>query len=132
MRKIVLASHGKLSEGMVDSVKMILGNRNDLSWLSLHPGEHPDDLCELLGKEVDENVKDDYIVVTDVLGGSVNNSLLKLLTRKNVHIITGMHLGLVLTLCSSNEEDIEKMIHQALKDTSGYIIYANDLLKEEW
>lgn len=132
MRNIVLASHGKLSEGMKDSVEMILGKREELSWIALYPGEHPDSLRIQLEKEIDEHPEHDYVIVSDVLGGSVNTSLLQLLKKERVYIITGMHLGLVLTLCAADECDTEKMIHQVLKETSGYIIYANDLLKDAW
>lgn len=130
MRKFILASHGKLSEGMVDSVEMILGKQPLLSWISLYPGELPKNMYQELLKEIEENPNDEYVIVTDLLGGSVNTAILQLLMKNGVYIITGMHLGLILSLCMSKEENTEKMIYQVLDETKGYIIYANDLLKK--
>lgn len=130
MRKIILASHGKLSEGMVDSVQMILGQREELSFFSLYPGEHPDQLLQELENLINAHPNDEFIVVTDILGGSVNNALMHLLANPRVHLITGMNLGLVITLCSSENENTEEMIHEVLNETKNYIVYANDLLKE--
>lgn len=129
MRKYVLASHGMLSEGMADSVKMILGQPESLSWVALHEGEHPDDIRKKLEQVIVEDADNEYVIVSDVIGGSVNTAMLQLLKLKNVHIIAGMHLGMILALCTSDEPDTEKMIHQVLKETMGNIIYANDLLK---
>lgn len=129
MRKFILASHGKLSEGMVDSVRMILGEPESLAWVSLHEGEHPDDIRKILEQQIIEEPHNEFVIVSDVLGGSVNTSMLQLLKQKNVHVIAGMHLGLILALCTSDEIDTEHMIHQVLKETMGSIIYANDLLK---
>lgn len=129
MRKFILASHGKLSEGMVDSTQMIVGEMQNLSWISLHPGEHPDDIRIKLEEEILNEPENDFVIVSDVIGGSVNTALLQLLKLKNVHIITGMHLGMILSLCTTEERDTEKLIHQVMMETKGYIIYANDLLK---
>lgn len=130
MRKIILASHGRLSEGMKDSVEMILGKKEELSYIGLFPGEQPSELYGKVEKTIDDDNDNEFIVVTDVIGGSVNTALLQLIRKERVHVVCGMHLGLILSLCTATEENTEKMIHQVLKDTSGYIIYANDLLKQ--
>ena len=42
MIKLILASHGELSKGMVNSVKMIVGSlADDVESFSLYPGENP-------------------------------------------------------------------------------------------
>lgn len=129
MRKYILASHGKLSEGMVDSVHMIMGDIQNLSWVSLSFGEHPDKIRYALEKDILQHPQDEYIIISDIAGGSVNTALLQLLKIKNVHVIAGMHLGMILALCTSEDADTSLMINQVLKETKANIIYANDLLK---
>lgn len=129
MRRFILASHGKLSEGMVDSAQMILGETQNLSWVSLLVGEHPDDLRKKIEQDILQEPENEVVIVTDVIGGSVNTAMLQLLKLAKVHVITGMHLGLILALCTADESDTEAMIHQVLKETKGHILYANDLLK---
>ena len=44
MRKVILISHGKLSEGMAYSAQMVAGEKNNLSYYGLMPGELVEDM----------------------------------------------------------------------------------------
>ena len=49
MVKIILASHGDLSKGMLNSVSMIVGDlAKDVETYSLLPGENPEDYYQEL------------------------------------------------------------------------------------
>ena len=103
MAKIILASHGKLSQGMLDTAKMIIGGRADgVETYSLVPGENADDFAASLKTRI-ENDDEDYIIVCDVLGGSVCNALVQLTTNEKVKVLAGMNLTLVLELIMGNQ-----------------------------
>ena len=75
MAKIILASHGKLSKGMLDSVKMIIGSLADgVETYSLFPGESANDYANELKERMLQD-EEDYLLICDVQGGSVFNSL---------------------------------------------------------
>ena len=103
MAKIILASHGKLSKGMLDSVKMIIGSLADgVETYSLFPGESANDYANELKERMLQD-EEDYLLIYDVQGGSVFNSLVQLVTNERVMVVAGMNLSLVLELIVANQ-----------------------------
>lgn len=128
MRKYILASHGQLAEGMKDTVAMIIGE-SDLICLSLKPGHHPDELKQQLETMIKDAYDDDFIILCDIFGGSVANALMHLCTYANVHVITGMNLGLVISIATADPSvKTDEVIRQSLDEAKKYMLYANDLL----
>ena len=103
MREIILASHGALASGMADTARMIIGDDPHLSTLALLPGSHPDCLKRQIEERLAAGTADEFLILTDLWGGSVNNALLALAQDPRVHIVAGMNLNLVLQLCLSPE-----------------------------
>jgi len=131
VRKIILVSHGMLSQGMADSVKMILGDVETLTWDSLQVGENPENLYRRIESDIKKNKDDEFVIITDLFGGSVNKILLNLLKLSKVHILSGMHLGLVLSICVSHQnEETKDMIRRCIEESMINVTYANDLLEE--
>ena len=103
MAKIIWASHGKLSKGMLDSVKMIIGSLADgVETYSLFPGESENDYANELKERMLKD-EEDYLLICDVQGGSVFNSLVQLVTNERVKVVAGMNLSLVLELIVANQ-----------------------------
>ena len=103
MAKIILASHGKLSKGMLDSVKMIIGSLADgVETYSLFPGESANDYANELKERMLQD-EEDYLLICDVQGGSVFNSLVQLVSNERVKVVAGMNLSLVLELIVANQ-----------------------------
>lgn len=102
MAKIILASHGDLSKGMLNSVSMIVGElAKDIETYSLYPGENPNDYVSSLKKKIEEDT-DNYVIVCDVKGGSVYNALLQTCNNEKVNLISGMNMNMILELILSN------------------------------
>lgn len=96
--KILLVSHGDLAKGMAHSAQMIAGVQQNLFFYGMQPGEHPSQIFEKIRKEIQEDTACRYIILVDVFGGSVCNHAMELLNCKNVHLISGMNLSLVVEL----------------------------------
>ena len=102
MAKIILASHGGLSRGMLDTVKMIIGDMADgIETYSLLPGANADDFAGELKAKIEAD-SEKYILVCDVLGGSVCNALVQLTVNERVTALAGMNLPLVIELAVAN------------------------------
>lgn len=114
MRKIVLASHGTLAAGMKNSLEMIAGAQPQVVALCAYTDEVPDlgmalkAIIEKLGPE------DELVLVTDVLGGSVNTEVSQFRDLPRVYVVTGMNLGLVLSLALGDGDDAEAVIDECL------------------
>lgn len=96
--EIVLASHSYLAKGMYDTVSLIMGKQECLHCLAAYVEEgvnFKDQLVEIVKPIEDEKI----IFVTDVIGGSVNNELLRFIKNNhNYFLVSGMNLPLVLEL----------------------------------
>jgi fructoselysine and glucoselysine-specific PTS system IIA component len=96
VKKIILISHGDLSKGMARSAQMIAGENANLSYYGLYPGQHPSEIIMMIKNEAINYKENDFIVIADILGGSVCNAAMELLELKNVKLLSGMNLSLVI------------------------------------
>lgn len=101
-KKVILISHGKLSAGMADSVAMIIGDVENLSYYGLQPGEMPETIADSIEAFVDNERDTQFVVLADLLGGSVSNAVSRLSMRENVILINGMNMGLVIGILLHN------------------------------
>lgn len=113
--KIFIVSHGNLSLGILDSVKMIAGDIKNIEALHLKRGGNPRELASKIEAEVKYNSSDDYIIFTDLKGGSVHNAMISLCKYDNVSIIAGFNLGMILeTVFITNTNDINKTTQELI------------------
>lgn len=117
-KKVVLVSHGKLSEGMASAVEMVFGKNEDLSYLGLTPDGNVVELIGGLREQVAANPGDQYIVVADIFGGSVcNQSLQQLSEFDNVRLVSGMNMGLVVSILAMPGELSDEMLAQMVAES---------------
>lgn len=130
MNRIILASHGGLSAGMKDTVQMILGELPNLYALATLRDE-TEPITVAARRLLDGFAAEDAVyIVTDVMGGSVNNEMLTLLPDyPAVHLICGMNASLVLTLASNDEALTQDELAECIADAKAQIIDCNLLLK---
>lgn len=130
MSKIVLASHGELALGMLNSVSMIVGDlANDIKAYSLYPGESPNDMFCKIEKEV-ISCDEQFFILCDIKGGSVHTTLSKLIVYPNVSVISGLNMNMVLdimlTYQSMEFEQIDMFLESAKE---GITLLRNEIIK---
>lgn len=132
MIKILLASHGNLAKGMIDSLEIIIGKQNNIESLCAYKAEEFD-LTESVKKIINDLKKDEnLIVITDIFGGSVNNEFMKYVSHENIFLISGLNLSLVLEVTTIVEsENIEKKLKEVIVDSKEQIKYCKTLIEEE-
>lgn len=102
---MILASHGELSKGMLNSVQMIIGeNTQQIETFSLYPGESAQDYAKQLIEEAGNHPDTEYIVISDIVGGSIHTALLQSAKLENIKLFSGMNMSLVLEIVLSNKE----------------------------
>ena len=106
-RKVVLASHWELSEGIVKSAKMIIGEfEYEVITYTLQLGHHPDEFKDVLEEEIMANADVEYVIMVDLFGASVANSLFILTSYKNVKMFTGMNLNMLLSVLVEDKSEL--------------------------
>lgn len=126
MKRFVIASHGNFAAGILDSVELIMGKQDNFVPLCAYrDGEN--DIKERVKALIEGKApEDELIIVTDVFKGSVNNEFMNYTNRKDVHVVAGMNLSLLLELVVNQDEDTDIMLREAIKTAQETIVYCND------
>lgn len=118
MNKILLASHGPLANGMKKTAEFLMGQNENVETLCAYVDEQSKDLPAMVEKWMNErNPEDQWVVITDIFGGSINNEFMIRAQEGGYWLIAGMNLPLVLSLWYETENLTEhmqrsiKMIH---------------------
>lgn len=132
--KIILVSHGKLAKGMKDTVEMIAGQQENLeAYEAYENGTSDDSFINDLKNSLTLSKNDDVVIVTDVLGGSVNNEATQLLKDyPNLTILTGMNLPLIITLVTTVNSGIsDEKVSEAIDEGKKGVLSVNKLMTED-
>lgn len=97
---IIIASHGGLAEGLLNSATMIFGQQNEVEIVSLLPKEGPEDVAQKLRAAVEKLAENDKILfLVDLWGGTVSNQSNAIIEaeEKSMGLIAGVNLPMVIT-----------------------------------
>lgn len=130
MRQYILASHGLFSKGILDSIKMIVGDKKNVSVIAAYTEENSDIKNQISSLINSISPEDEIVVCTDVFGGSINNEFMNYLHKKNFHLITGINLPLLINLFLNEEEEIYKVIKESVEQAKEALIYCNEKLTQ--
>ncbi len=120
MLGIVIATHGKLSDGFKDAAEVVVGETNNVATVNLHAG----DSVDALGTSIAEAIKkvddgDGVIVLADLLSASPYNQSVIAINgldaelQQRVHIVSGVSFPMLLE--AINHQFIGTDIEQAVE-----------------
>ncbi len=123
MVSIVLASHGRFSEGIKESGQMIFGPQEDVEAVVLTPEMGPDDFRAKVLAAIDTfSQKEQVLFLVDLWGGTPFNQISKLIEERGGEdwvAVTGMNLPMVIEAYGDRMGmDTAKEIAQAIKPES--------------
>lgn len=130
MKRIVLASHGELANGMKNSVKILVGDIPNIYSICAYTNG-VDDVEEQIDKLFSSfNNDDEVIVITDVFGGSVNTTFMKKMNSYKFWLISGMSLGLVIQMIIGPDNNTAETISSVIDSAKNNIIFCNDYINK--
>ncbi len=118
MKKYLIASHGMLASGAFDSLKLFLGDIENVSVLSAYIDDS-DFSLKIYAFMKDLNTDDQGIIFTDIYGGSVNQKVTAIISEseKEVYVIAGFNLPVLLEVLTSTDkvskERLEEIVHNS-------------------
>lgn len=129
MRKFLILTHGEFAQGVAQSLTLFLGENHPFTAISAYIDDEPVQL------KIDQFMmglaqEDQLIVLTDILGGSVNQCMIPYLSRPNTIIITGFNFPMLLELsCLPAQADMNdfRRIIQTGKDS---VVLMNDYMSQ--
>ena len=118
MAQIIIATHGGLSKGMLDSLHMVAGGAADgIETYSLEFGQNPNDYYEELRERI-AATEEQFIIMCDIKGGSVHNALFRLTELPNVVIFSGLTMGMALEIALTAREGLDADAAQRVLDAA--------------
>lgn len=115
MINILVATHGDFCNGLINSLEMITGKHEGLKTLSLREGDDPAKLCKDM-QNYANNSKDGVIILVDLLGGCPCNNAAQLLKNKNVEVVSGVNLPMLIQVVESRSQmNLKELAETAVK-----------------
>lgn len=105
-------THGEFGKSLVESAKMIAGEIENVTILSLHREDSPENYFKRAVEET-KNFVGETICLVDLFGGSPCNTALRLSQTMDMKIIAGLNLPLFIELYSQitgGSENLDELI----------------------
>lgn len=116
MKRIIIASHGKLAKGMQDTLNLFTGDGDELDIITAYEegNESVETQIDRVFSKINE--QDEALIFTDLFGGSVNQKIiLKAINKKNVYIIAGFNLPIILEAITTNQPLTDETVNQLVE-----------------
>ncbi len=105
MINLIVATHGKMSEETVNLTKMVLGESEQLDFVTFLPGEGPEDLIEKYKNIISKYKSEGTLFLVDLFGGSPYNAACRIVAEtENTDVITGVNVPMLLEVLDAREE----------------------------
>ena len=127
---IVLVAHGNLGKEMFHVLQHVVGEQNNIEYVGI---SNTDDMelkrHEILEKTSAVDTGDGVVVVTDMFGGTPSNLAISMMEERNIEVISGMNLPMLVKLVRVRDEALADAVMQAQEAGQKYINIASRLLK---
>jgi fructoselysine and glucoselysine-specific PTS system IIA component len=129
MRKFLIATHGQFARGVKSSLEIIIGETENLFLIEAYVDENKGIESEM--ETIVENLKegDELIVFTDLLGGSITNQVMRSTQGRNVHVVSGFNLALLIEVVMADvDTPAAEVIESAIANAKEQMAYVNKLM----
>lgn len=120
MVKFFLSSHGRLASGIQNACAILLGENENLTVYDAYVDETNvlDALDEFFKGVTDQ---DEVLLCSDILGGSVNQYMMRYLDRPNTRLITGVNMPFMMNLLAEEEHVSEERLDEIIEEAREYL-----------
>ena len=123
-KSLILVSHGRFCEELKGSTEMIMGPQDNIYTVALLPEDGPEDFTAKFEAAIEG--LDDFLVFTDLLGGTPCNVVSRLIMEgRDIDLYAGMNLPMVIDFINSSLIGSEGNYPERAKES---IVKVNDLL----
>ncbi len=130
---LVLVTHGRLAEEMVNALEHVVGPQEKIASVCIGPDDDMEQRrADIMTSVEAVNVGDGVIVLTDMFGGTPSNLAISIMDKANLEVIAGVNLPMLVKLATAREKlDLAEAVAQAQEAGKKYINVASQLLAKE-
>ena len=115
MKRILIATHGKMASGIRYTAELIVGQVAEIDTIDAYVT--PEDNVEEKFREYFQKYEQDRIIVfTDLMGGSVNQKLVEYSKKENVTLVTGTNLPVLMQVMLADDDVTDDEIQEYIDD----------------
>ena len=132
--RVVLVSHGEQSQGMLNTVQMLLGPQENIAAYSLYPESTVDDFAAKLRAEVEQYGAENIIFLSELKQGSPFNALVSLTRDYDIYHITGTNMATLMGIIIDRDDEgatAESLCAAAMESAENSIVDVRKLLGEQ-
>ena len=130
---LVLVTHGRLAEEMVNALEHVVGPQEKIASVCIGPDDDMEQRrADIMSSVEAVNVGDGVIVLTDMFGGTPSNLAISIMDKANLEVIAGVNLPMLVKLATAREKlDLVEAVAKAQEAGKKYINVASQLLAKE-
>lgn len=114
---IIICTHGSTGVEMLNSVRMITGIEDGLEAIEFKDDNSPEDVLESYNRAIKNLNKDNYIILTDIKGGTPFNCAARIaMQNNNCNVLTGVNIPMIISLVLDSSDSIEETINNSLEE----------------
>ena len=110
---LLIVTHGRLGEQLIESTRMIAGEIKNVVALSLEAGQEPSDYQRQIAQVLD-TLPEGSVILADILGGTPCNSSAASSEKYSIGIVSGVNLPMLLEAIYLREEMLGRKLAEAL------------------
>lgn len=120
MIHILLITHGKMAEGMVSSIKMLIGEQENFDYVTFAEDMGQEELQEVLDTKItDASPEKQYLILCDIKGGTPFNVASRYSFKNdNISVFYGVNLPILVETLIGREGQTLTEYTRYLQETS--------------
>ena len=129
MNHFIIATHSTFAEGIYKAIEFFHHEMNHVTYINAYveTQEFEKEFLELVDKLEGKNI----IVCTDMMGGSVNQIVVKFIPNYQYHVVSGINLPLMLELVFKEELLNAEKISIIVEKAKEQVVYINSMIEDE-
>ena len=127
---IVVITHGRVAEELVNAARTIVGDVPAIAAVSIGWGDDPAAANAAIERGLAEVGGADALVLTDMFGGTPTNLSLPYLSPR-VEIVTGVNLPMIIKAMAVREGTLADVARAVREQGQGAIYVASEILEKK-
>lgn len=129
---VVIVTHGQFGKELLKTSAMIIGTQEQLKVVSVDNKKCVEESRKEINAAVNEvNSGDGVLILTDMFGGTPSNLSLSFLNQKNIEVVTGVNLPMLIKVATlRTEHNLGKTSEYVKKYGQESILVASNILKK--
>ena len=130
---VVIVTHYRLGEEFLQALQLIVPNAPDFKAVPIDPKQSVEEMRKAIASAMAAaDMGDGVLVLTDMFGGTPSNISLSFLEERQVEVVTGVNLPMLIKLATlAEEQSLEELARFIKNYGQRNISVASEILPEE-